>query len=249
MPIRLAVVDGHTLTRYGLRELVEQHPDIEIVSECRSAAEASQIIALALPDVVMVDVSLPDGDGLSLAREFRDRFTDLGIVVLTSRDEDDVLFRALEAGVSAFVAKTAPVEEVLAAIRHAAVAASSFTASGLAIALARRLSVQEQLKLSARESEVLRLLRDGLSVREIALAMFISQSTAKTYVARLYQKLGAASRAQALMVAMHYGIIQYEQHAAFGSARRCPEPGTVPLGLRPGARTVRAGEASLSSTG
>src|SRR5215467_8137231 len=162
-------------------------------------------------DVVTIDATLPDGDGMRLARDFRDLYADLGIVMLTSRGEDDVLFRALETGVSAFVAKTAPVEEVLAAIRPAAVAASSFTASGLATALARRRTVQDRLALSPRETEVLRLLRDGLSIPAIALNMFISQSTAKTYVARLYEKLGAGNRAQALMTAVHYGLIQYEQ--------------------------------------
>jgi DNA-binding NarL/FixJ family response regulator len=210
MLIRLVIVDGHTLIRYGLRELIAQHSDIEIVAECDSAAEAPHVLAAAKPDVVTVDVSLPDGDGLRLAREFRDRYAELGIVMLTSQHEDDVLFRALETGVSAFVAKTAPVEEVLAAIRHAAVAASSFTAAGLAVALARRRTVQDRLALSPRETEVLHLLRDGLSIPAIALAMFISQSTAKTYVARLYDKLGAANRAQALMTAVHHGLIHYE---------------------------------------
>ena len=213
MPIRLVIVDGHTLTRYGLRELVAQHPDIEIVAECGSAADAPRILRAVRPDVVTVDVTLPDGDGLRLAREFRDCYADLGIVMLTSQGEDDVLFRALDTGVSAFVAKTAPVAEVLAAIRHAAVAASSFTASGLAVALARQRAVHERLALSRREAEVLRLLHDGLSIPALAMAMFISQSTAKTYVARLYDKLGAASRAQALMTAMHYGLIHYEQDA------------------------------------
>jgi len=211
MPIRLAIIDGHTLTRYGLRELIARHLDIEIVAECQSAADAPRMIAAVRPEVVTLEIRLPDGDGLQLAREFRDRHADLGIVVLTSQHEDDVLFRALETGVSAFVAKTAPVEEMVAAIRHAAVAASSFTASGLATALARRRTVQDRLALSPREAEVLRLLRDGLSVPAIALAMFISQSTAKTYVARLYDKLGAANRAQALMTAMHYGLITYRQ--------------------------------------
>lgn len=212
MPIRLAIVDGHTLTRYGLRELIAQHPDIEIAAECGSAADALRILGRPpRPDVVTVDTTLPDGDGMRLAREFRDRYADLGIVMLTSHGEDDLLFRALETGVSAFVAKTAPVEEVLAAIRHAAVAASSFTASGLAVALTRRRTVQDRLALSPREAEVLRLLRDGLSIPAIALAMFISQSTAKTYVARLYDKLGAANRAQALMTAVHYGLIRYEE--------------------------------------
>ena len=174
------------------------------------------------PDVVTVDVVLPDGDGLRLAREFRDRYPDLGIVMLTSQQADDVLFRALENGVSAFVAKTAPLDEVLGAIRHAAVAASSFTASGLATAVARRRTTQDRLALSPRETEVLRLLHDGLSVPAIALEMFISMSTAKTYVARLYEKLGAANRAQALMAAMHHGLIQYHQDAASPATATLP---------------------------
>ncbi len=210
-PIQLAVVDGHTLTRYGMRGLIAQHSDIEIVAECQSAAEALSLVAEAKPDVVTVDVALPDGDGLRLARELREGYPDLGIVMLTSWQGDDVLFRALELGVSAFVAKTAPLDEVLSAIRHAAVAASSFTASGLALAVARRRARQDRLTLSPRETEVLRLLHDGMSVPAIALEMFISVSTAKTYVARLYEKLGAGTRAQALMTAMHHGLIQYQQ--------------------------------------
>ncbi len=213
MPIHLAIVDGHTLTRYGLRELVAHHSDIEIVAECQSAAEAPRAIAATLPDVVTVDVALPDGDGLRLARDFRDRYADLGIVMLTSQQEDDVLFRALETGVSAFVAKTAPLEEVLAAIRHAAVAAASFTASGLAMAVARRRTMQERLALSPRETEVLNLLHQGLSIPAIATEMYISVSTAKTYVARLYDKLGAANRSQALMAALHHGLVHYKQEA------------------------------------
>ncbi|MGO8960578.1 MAG: response regulator [Streptosporangiaceae bacterium] len=214
MPIHLAVADGQTLVRYGLRELVAQHPDIEIVAECDSAAEVHRMVAAAQPDVVTVDVTLPGGDGLRLARDLRDRYADLGIVILTSQHEDDTLFRALETGVSAFVAKTAPLEEVLGAIRHAAVAASSFTASGLALAVARRRTMQDRLALSPREMEVLRRLHDGLSVPAIALEMFISVSTAKTYVARLYDKLGAANRAQALMTALHHGLIQYQPDAS-----------------------------------
>jgi DNA-binding NarL/FixJ family response regulator len=211
MPVHLAVVDGQTLIRYGLRELIAHHRDIEIVAECQTAADAPQMIAVAQPDVVTVDVTLPDGDGLQLARDLRDSYADLGIVILTSKQEDDVLFRALETGVSAFVAKTAPVEEVLAAIRHAAVAAASFTASGLAMAFARRRARQEQLALSPREKEVLNLLHDGLSIPAIAIELYISVSTTKTYVARLYEKLGAANRGQALMAALHHGLIDYQQ--------------------------------------
>jgi len=214
MPIRLMIVDGHTLVRLALRELAAQHGDLEVVAECGSMAEAPQMVEAFRPDVVTVDSVLPDGDGLRLARELRDRCGELGIVMLTSSDQDDVLFRALETGASAFVAKTAPVTEVLAAIRHAAVAASSFTASGLALALARRTAAQQRIALSSRESQVLALLHHGLSVPAIAVEMYISQSTAKTYVSRLYEKLGAANRAQALMAAMHYGLIQFDRDAA-----------------------------------
>jgi DNA-binding NarL/FixJ family response regulator len=248
MPIRLAIVDGHTLTRYGLRELVGQQPDIEVAAECGSVADAQRVIAAARPDVVTVDVALPDGDGLRLARDLRDRYAGLGIVMLTSKGEDDVLFRALETGVSAFVAKTAPVEEVLAAIRHASVAATSFTASGLAVAIARRRAVRERLALSPRETEVLRLLRDGLSIPAISLTMFISQSTTKTYVARLYEKLGAANRAQALMTAVRHGLIEYEQdgdavpaQAPAATAGKPPSASTPPPALFSGDARVPAG--------
>jgi DNA-binding NarL/FixJ family response regulator len=207
MLIRLAIVDGHTLIRYGLRELLSHHQDIEIVAECASAAEAVLLVATARPDVVTLGISLPDGDGLQVAQGFRERYPDLGIVILTSQDEDAALFRAVESGASAFVAKTAPVDEVLAAIRHAAAAASSFSASGLAGLLTRRRWAKERLPLSPRETEVLLLLRDGMSIPAISLAMFISQSTAKTYVGRLYDKLGAANRAQALMTAVRHGLI------------------------------------------
>jgi DNA-binding NarL/FixJ family response regulator len=223
MTIRLAIVDNHTLVRYGLRELVSLQPDIEVVTECTSVAEATRTLSLAQPDVVTLAVSLPDGDGLRLARELREGRADLGIVILTGRDEDDVLFRALETGASAFVAKSAPAAEVLAAVRHSAVAASSFTASGLATALTRRREAGDRLLLSAREMEVLSLLRDGLSVPAIARQMYISYSTAKTYVARLYQKLGATNRAQALMAAVQYGLFAAEPQVS-----RSAQNGTAP---------------------
>jgi len=215
MSIRMVVVDSQTLTRFGLARLISTHSDIEIVGESGSAADALRVVAAAEPDVVTVDVTLTDGDGLGLARELRDRYPGLGIVVLTSRGEDDVLFRALETGVSAFVDKTAPVDEVLGAIRHAAVAARSFTAAGLGPALARQRGADHRFALSPRERQVLQLLADGMSVPAIAAVMFVSPSTAKTYVARLYDKLGAANRAQALMTASRHGLIRHHDVAPF----------------------------------
>lgn len=210
MVIRLAVVDSHTLTRSGLAGLVARNADIEIVAECASAAAAAGMITTSRPDVITLDVLLPDGDGLQLAQELRALHPALGIVVLNSHGEQDLL-RALDTRVSAFVAKTAPVEEVLAAIRHASVAPGSFTAAGLATAITRRRATQNGVTLSPREADVLLLLRDGLSMPAIAARLFISLSTVKTYVARIYDKLGATTRAQALMTAIHHGLITYRQ--------------------------------------
>lgn len=134
-------------------------------------------------------------------------------MVLTAQGEDDVLFRAMETGVSAFVGKAAPMEEILCAIRHAAVAASSFTAAGLALAMARRQSTAARLALSPRERELM-LLRDGVSIPAIARTLYVSPSTAKTYVSRLYEKLGASSRAQALMAALRNGLIRCDAATA-----------------------------------
>jgi DNA-binding NarL/FixJ family response regulator len=221
--IAVVVINGHTLTRYGLVRLVSADAQITIVGECGLASEAPALVASTRPSVVVLDVALPDADGLRLARELRDRHPGLGIVILTAQAEDDVLFRALETGVSAFVGKTAPNTEVLGAIRHAAVAAASFTATGLVHALARRTQVAagplvsdsavKGLALSPREREVLSLLVAGHSVPAIAGTMFVSLSTAKTYVSRLYDKLGATNRANAIMTALRLGLITPELSA------------------------------------
>jgi DNA-binding NarL/FixJ family response regulator len=194
------------VTRCGLVRLADEQPDLHTVGETGSLVEALRMVAALRPDVVTIDTSLPDGSGLELARELRDRYAEVGIVILTSNGEDDVLFRALDSGASAFVSKFAVVTEVLGAIRHSAVAATSFSATGLAQALRRRQETQARLTLSAREGQVLQLLLVGRSVPEISTELFLSVSTAKTYVARLYDKLGANNRAQALMAAVRLGL-------------------------------------------
>jgi DNA-binding NarL/FixJ family response regulator len=207
-PARLLIVDGHPVTRWGLARIADHQPDLQLVGETGSAAEALQMSAALAPDVVSIGTSLLDGNGLELARELRDRYTDLGIVILTSHGEDDVLFRALETGASAFVSKQAAPAEIVAAIRHSAVAASSFSAAGLVQAMRRRQERTEQVTLSPREREVLFLLQEGRSVPAIAASLYISLSTAKTYVARLYEKLGACNRATALLAAVRLGLVQ-----------------------------------------
>lgn len=206
--VGLVIVDSHPVTRLGLALMVNEQPDLHTVGEAGTAAQAIGLIAALQPDVVTIGLSLPDRDGLELAAELRDRFEGLGIVIFTARGEDDVLFRALETGASAFVSKTASSPEILGAIRHAAVAASSFSSRGLAAALRRRQLAPALPVLSERERQVLGLLLAGLSVPDLAVRLHISASTAKTYVARLYDKLGANSKAQALLTAVRLGLVE-----------------------------------------
>jgi DNA-binding NarL/FixJ family response regulator len=205
--IRLLIVDDHPLTRWALGRMVGEQSDLTLVAETDSADEARELAATLTPDVVTVGVNLANGNGLKLARDLRDRYEAVGIVILTTRNEDDVLFRAMETGASAFVSKQAAIPEILGAIRHAAVAARSFSAAGLADALRRRQQSQEGLALSPRELQILRLMVDGRSVPTMAASLYISVSTAKTYLARLYEKLGAANRAQAVMAAVRLGLV------------------------------------------
>ncbi|HEX8306233.1 MAG TPA: response regulator transcription factor [Jatrophihabitans sp.] len=204
---RLIFVDRHPVTRLGLALMVNGQPDLVTVGEAGTATEAIGLIGALRPDVVTIGLSLPDRPGFELATELRDRFECLGIVIFTGRGEDDVLFRALETGASAFVSKTATAPEILGAIRHAAVSASSFSSRGLAAALRRRRDAPALPVLSERERQVLSLLLAGLSVPDLAIRLHISVSTAKTYVARLYDKLGANSKSQALLTAVRLGLV------------------------------------------
>jgi DNA-binding NarL/FixJ family response regulator len=204
---RLVFIDRHPVTRLGLALMVDGQPDLQTVGQAGTATEAISLIGALRPDVVTIGLSLPDRPGLELAAELRDRFEGLGIVIFTGRGEDDVLFRALETGASAFVSKTASAPEIVGAIRHAAVSASSFSSRGLAAALRRRQEAPAVPVLSEREQQVLKLLLAGLSVPDLAIRLHISASTAKTYVARLYDKLGANSKAQALLTAVRLGLV------------------------------------------
>jgi DNA-binding NarL/FixJ family response regulator len=204
---RVAVIDAHPLTRLGLVHVLQAESDLVLVEALDTAAAGNVLLAEGPVDVVVISTTLADTDAMAFARQLRDRYPALGIVMLTDVAEDDVLFRALESGASAFVLKHAPLAEVLAAIRHSAAAASSFLATGLADALRRRSQRPAGIQLSTRELEVLHLLSDGLAIPAIAARLYVSVSTAKTYVARLYDKLGVNNRAQALMTATRLGVV------------------------------------------
>jgi DNA-binding NarL/FixJ family response regulator len=201
------LVDDHDLIRQGLRRAFERDPGFDVVGEAATVADALRRADELSPDVVIMDLRLPDGSGLDATRALRQKRAELGIVVLTMYAGDDQLFGALEAGASAFVPKNAPAEEVVAAARHAAASPNAFTASDLAEAMKRRLTPSGP-QLSPREGQVLRLLADGMSVAGIAKQLYVSESTAKTHISKLYEKLGAGNRAQALMTALRLGLLQ-----------------------------------------
>lgn len=210
MAISILLVDDHELIRQGLRRAFERDGDFEVVGEAGTLADARRLLGMTRPDVVILDVRLPDGNGLDAARKLRAESEDLGIVVLTMYAGDDQLFEALEAGASAFVPKNSPSEDVVAAARHAASSPRAFTANDLAEAMKRRMSPTGP-QLSPREREVLNLLADGLGVAQISRQLYISESTTKTHISKLYEKLGAGNRAQALMTALRLGLLKREE--------------------------------------
>ncbi|MBY9073783.1 response regulator transcription factor [Nocardioides sp. WL0053] len=202
----VVLVDDHDLIRQGLARAFERAEDFVVVGHAGSVADGRKAVTALRPDVVVTDVRLPDGTGLDLVRGLRERDDAVGIVVLTMYAGDEQLFAALEAGASAFVAKDAPADDVVAAARHASVSPRSFTAANLADAMRRRMSPTGP-QLSPRETDVLRLLAEGQGVSAIARTLFVSESTAKTHISKIYEKLGAANRAQAIMNAIRAGLL------------------------------------------
>ena len=207
MATSVLLIDDHDLIRQGLRRAFERNEDFRVLGEAASLGQGEQMVASLKPQVVVIDVRLPDGSGLDLVRKMRQHVPGLGIVVLTMYAGDEQLFAALDSGASAFVPKDAPAEDVVAAARHAAVSPRSFTAPDLAEAMQRRLKPTGP-QLSPREREVLDLLAEGLGVAAIARKLYISESTAKTHISKIYDKLGAANRAQAIMNAIRAGLIK-----------------------------------------
>ncbi|CAN5767811.1 response regulator transcription factor [soil metagenome] len=206
MATSVLLIDDHDLIRQGLRRAFERSEDFTVVGDAATLGQGEQQVASLKPQVVVIDLRLPDGSGLDLVRKMRQHVPGLGIVVLTMYAGDEQLFAALDAGASAFVPKDAPAEDVVAAARHAAVSPRSFTAPELAEAMQRRLKPTGP-QLSPREREVLDLLAEGLGVAAIARKLYISESTAKTHISKIYDKLGAANRAQAIMNAIRAGLI------------------------------------------
>lgn len=215
MSTTVLLVDDHELIRQGLARAFERDDDMTVVGQAGSVAEGIAAFGTLEPDVVVTDLQLPDGNGLDVVRAVRELSDRAGLVVLTMHAGDDQIFAAMEAGASGFVGKDSKATEVVSAAKHAAVAPRTFLCSGLSAAMMRRATTPAAPRLSGREEEVLSLLAEGLGTGEIAGRLYMSESTAKTHITHIYQKLGAANRAQALVTAMRTGLLDNAAHERF----------------------------------
>jgi len=205
----ILLVDDHALLRQGLRRAFDQTDDLLVVAEASGLAQARVLEHSHRPDVAVVDINLGDGNGIDFVSDMRKRRPGMGLVILTMSDGDEHLFAAVEAGASAYVLKSAHGDDIVAAARQACRAPTSFTATDLAGAMRRRLKTPSA-QLTPREAEILQLLAQGASIAAVAGALYVSQSTVKTHVSRLYIKLDASNRAQAVVTAVRLGLVQAE---------------------------------------
>lgn len=211
--IRVLIVDDHAVVRTGLRVFFDLQPDIEVVGE---AADGSEGVAMARrlePDVILMDLLMPNMDGITAIARVKAERPETEIVTMTSFIEEDKVTAALEAGASGYVLKDAEAEEVAAAVR-AAFAGEVHLDPAVARLLARRMrqrkSPEESLAepLTDREKDVLNLLGQGMSNKEIGTALFITERTARTYVSNILGKLGLASRTQAALYAVEHRLVE-----------------------------------------
>ena len=196
--IPVVYVDACELAGLGIAVFARRYPDLRLVGEAGTVAEARELVARTRPAVVVIADSLPDR-GHSLAAELRAAHPGLGLVAVSHHTGDSGFGQARQAGVSAFVSRSAPATAVVAAVRHAAATPESFRTFGVPWAVERE--VGRARTLSPREQEVLRLLRDGRSAEDIAAALSVGTGTVRTYVSRLYTKLQVTNRSQAVVAA------------------------------------------------
>ena len=193
---KILIVDDHALVREGLKRAL-MHEGFSQISEASSISEARAGIAALQPDIVTVDINLPDGSGFELVSWIRSISREIGIVVLTLNNHDNYIRAAMKAGASAFVSKSEPIPALVAAIKHSLIAPLSFSAQGL-----DKIFNQVHNTLTAREFDLLLQLEQGQTTAQISDALFISPATVKTHLASIYRKLEVTNRTAAIH-AMH----------------------------------------------
>ncbi|WP_370415933.1 response regulator [Streptomyces fradiae] len=208
-PTRVFLVDDHEVVRRGLHDLIDDEPDMEVVGEAATAEQALARGPALRPDVAVLDVRLPDGNGISVCRELRSRMPELACLMLTSFDDEDALLDAIMAGAAGYVLKQIKGSDLVSAVRTVATGQSMLdpaTTARLMHSLrdpeAAKPPEDERLAvLSERERSVLELIGEGLTNRQIAKQLYLSEKTVKNHISRLLGKLGVERRVQAAVIA------------------------------------------------
>jgi DNA-binding NarL/FixJ family response regulator len=207
--VRVFLLDDHEIVRRGVKELLESEGDLEVVGEAGTAAEALARIPPTRPDVAVLDVRLPDGDGVQVCREIRSAHPEIHCLMLTSFADDEALFQAIMAGASGYVLKQIKGADVVEAVRAVAAGRSLLDPSVTARVVERLRNGQEEdellARLSPQERNILRLIADGLTNRQIAEQVHLAEKTVKNYVSNLLSKLGMERRTQAAVYAARLG--------------------------------------------
>ncbi len=208
--IRVVIADDHPVVREGLAAMLEREPDLEVVGEARDGQEAIDQVAALRPDVVLMDLQMPRVDGVEAIRQIRERHSGVHVLVLTTYDDDESILRGVEAGARGYLLKDAPRDELFRAVRAVA-RGESLLQPAVATRLLNRVSRKPAQPapdvLTERELDVLRLLARGAANKEIGAALHISESTVKTHVANIFQKLDVGDRTEAVTAALRRGLL------------------------------------------
>jgi len=208
MPIRVLLADDHPLTRSGIAEFLRRESTLELLGEAEDGFKAWQLIQDLKPDVALLDIRMPGLDGVSVAQKMKEAGLTTAIIMLTSYDAQQYVMASLRAGAKGFVLKTVSPKELTSAISTVA-RGGLYLDPEVASVMGEKEFDPEQL--SVREREVLVLAAKGLSSKEVAGKLFISERTVQTHLASIYDKLGAKNKTEALLLALKYGVVTLEE--------------------------------------
>lgn len=205
--IRILLADDHPVVREGIRGMLQGYDDIEVIAQAGSGPEAVGLVAELHPDLVLMDLRMPGGDGVDATRAIATAHPDTRVVVLTTYETDQDILRAIEAGASGYLLKDIAPAELARSVRAAAAGETVLATSAATALLGRVQGRQAAPALSAQEVNVLRLAADGLTNAAIGSQLFIGEATVKTYLSRAYEKLGVSDRTSAVRRALELGLL------------------------------------------